>query len=160
MHFKIPAPAEFFEQLHVAGLLVAEAKILAHEHSASAQSVHEIRSREILRADFRELLIEFEHEGRVHSGIFKACQSLRQSGEKQGSFGWPKNFRRMRIKSENRRDELLGFLAKTFLRRNPVIDCFENLLMAEVQAVEVSDRDSGANGQIAESAIPLGQGAM
>ena len=92
--------------------------------------------------------------------MFKARQSLRQSGEKQGSFGRPKYFRRMRIKCENCGDELLGFLAKAFFRCDPFIDCFENLLMAEVQPVEVSDRDSGANILIAESALPFFDIAM
>jgi hypothetical protein len=88
--------------------------------------------------------------------MFKARQSLRQSGEKQGGFGRPKNLGWMRIKRENRRNELLGFLGQTFFRSGPLIDCFENLLMAEVQAVKVSYRDGTTDRKVAVSAIPLG----
>jgi hypothetical protein len=55
---------------------------------------------------------------------------------------------------------LLRLLAKTLFQPDPFIDRFENLLMAEVQAVEISDRDRGANIQIAESALPFFDVAM
>src|ERR1700722_3389939 len=155
LDFEIPAPSEFFEQLHVARLFVTEAKIRTHEHSAGAQSVDEIRSRKIFSADFRQLLIKLEHERRIHSCMFKFGQSLLKSAKKQWSFSRSKNFRRMRKKRKSCCYELLGFLVESLFQTNPFVDCFENLLVAQMHSVEVSYRDGATDRQVAVSAIPL-----
>src|SRR5580700_2339207 len=62
LHFKITAPPEFFEQLHVASLLVTEAKILPDNHCASTQRFEQKLPGEVFGGDFCELRIESQYQ--------------------------------------------------------------------------------------------------
>jgi len=134
------------EELDVAGVAMAEAEVFADQDGAHGKLVEE-DTEKIFGREAGELEVEAEDEDGVEAGAVELSEALREGANLRRGVGGAEDFERKRVESDGGGDG--GGGAGVFE------DAAEDFLVAEVDAVEIADGESGGGRRGAEAGAPF-----
>jgi hypothetical protein len=117
------------QHLRVTGRTMAEAEVLAHRDVRGQQPAHEHLIDELLGRLLGEALIERDHHELADSEPGDQLGLDLEAGQELGSGLWPDHAERMRLEREDR------------------VAAPDHLAVAEMDAVELADRDLARSGR-------------
>ena len=126
---------ECAQLLHARLRAVAEAEVAAFVNSADPQHADKDVAHKVFRRHARQRLIEGQHEDRIDTSVCQQPQSLGQEGQQLWRVLGIEELCRMRVEGDGDRPHAT----------RPRLRCSrsQNLLMAAMHAVEVSDGGDG-----------------
>src|SRR6516225_5534802 len=150
-HLEPVLRAQLPEQMHIACLLVPEAKVFPDKKGLDTQVAQQDPLDELIGSETRQFQGERKHDGSLQSERVEACQALRDGRDLRRGRLWAKNFSRRRIEGQRR-----GYRAQcaSARRHRP-----QDGLMSEMNAVETANGQHAALPRLGKPGSPRFRGS-